>query len=565
MRDTRAVNVNVSIVDQHVRGLADRLKGQIEFRLGQALDPIKARSVAFVLLCVKTMLDMTDDDALDTLTEGGRDFGVDALDVSPVVDGEFTVTMFQGKYKHENLEGVHAIPEDAVIKAVQAVRTLFDPSAGVSVNARLLARIEEVRSLILDGNIPRVRFLLCNNGPTWKRPEAQDIIDREHFPDRVRFEHVNHDRIIEVLQATEPVKETLQFAGRAIVEDLNYARVFVGKVPVSEFARLMGRYGDRLLDRNIRRYLGAANPVNKEIADTLRSPDKRSNFYFYNNGVTLVCDRFDYNALQTEHHKVQVEGLQIINGAQTSRTIQAALADLPDAAIGFDQVYVLVRLYQMRASDPLFVQTITCAVNSQSPVDLRDLRSNDEQQKALELSMTPLGFHYRRQRSNESIKPDEVTTGTAAIAVLAVWRRRPQQTRFHTNDHFSKLYGEIFTPDLNAAQVVTAVLLYRIAENKRRRPPVGAPDLVSYASCFAAMLMGEYLLADLKITLDKLDHRCFAEARQLVDSKGDAYFDRAVSTLDAAVKKLYGGTAVSLQQLSATFRRGDLFRHLTPV
>jgi len=420
-----------------------------------------------------------------------------------------------------------------------------------------------VRSLIVDGNIPRVRFVLCNNGRSWKKPEAQGIIDREGFPDRVRFEHVNHDRLIALLQATEPVAETLQFAGRAIVEDLNYARVFVGKVPVSELARLMGRYGDRLLDRNIRRYLGAANPVNQEIADTLRSPDRRSNFYFYNNGVTLICERFDFNALQQENHKVQVDALQIINGAQTSKTIQAALADLPDAAHGFDQVHVLVRLYQMRSSDPVFVQTITYAINSQSPVDFRDLRSNDERQKALELSMTALGFNYRRQRSNESVKPEDVTTSTAAVSVLAVWRRRPQQAKFFTTEHFNKLYSEIFTHDLNAAQVVAAVLLYRIAENKRRHPPPGAPDLVSYASCFAAMLMGEYLLGALAIPLDKLDHRSFAKAHDLIKAHGDAYFDRAVSALEAAVKQLYGGTPVGLQQLSATFRRGDLFQYLT--
>lgn len=556
------MNVNVSIIDQQVRGLADRLKPQLERRLGETLDVIKARSVAFVVLCVKTLLDLTDDEAIEALTEGGRDFGVDALDVSPVVSGEFTVTMFQGKYNHENLEGVKLLPEDALIKAVQAVRALFDPKVHVDLNPRLAVRIAEVRSLIEDGNIPRVRFVLCNNGQAWKKPEAQGIIDREGFPDRVRFEHVNHDRLITLLQATEPVQETLQFAGAAIVEDLNYARVFVGKVPVSELARLMNKYGDRLLDRNIRRYLGAANPVNKEIADTLRSPDRRSNFYFYNNGVTLICDRFDFNGLQKENHKVQVDALQIINGAQTSKTIEAALADLPDATHGFDQVHVLVRLYQMRASDPAFVQTITYAINSQSPVDFRDLRSNDERQKALELSMTALGFNYRRQRSNDPFKSEDITTSTAAVSVLAVWRRHPQQAKFLTTEHFNKLYGEIFTPTLNAAQVVAAVLLYRIAENKRRHPPPGSPDLVSYASCFAAMLMGEYLLADLKAPLDKLDHRNFATARRLIEAQGDGYFDRAVGVLDAALKKLYGGNPVSLQQLSATFRRGDLFQYL---
>lgn len=78
-------------------------------------------------------------------------------------------------------------------------------------------------------------------------------IDREQFGDRARFEHVNHDVLVGILQSTAPVKDTLQFAGKAIVEDFHYTRVFLGKVPVTELARLMDAHGDRLLERNIRR------------------------------------------------------------------------------------------------------------------------------------------------------------------------------------------------------------------------------------------------------------------------------------------------------------------------
>lgn len=560
------MNINVSIIDQQVRGLAQRLKPQLDAALGRDLDETTARSVAFVVLCEKTMLELTDEEAIEALTEGGNDFGVDALDVSDVMDGEFTVTLFQGKYNHKNLEGVKGIPEDAVIKAVQAVRALFNPGAPITVNPRLQVRIEEVRSLIVDGYIPRVRFLLCSNGQTWKHPEAQGIIERERFPDRVTFEHVNHDKIIQILQATQSVKDTLQFAGKSIVEDLNYSRVFIGKIPVSELARLMDTHGDRLLERNIRRYLGLqGNRVNEAIQRTLQDPAERGNFYFYNNGVTLICERFDYNALQPENHKVRVEGLQIINGGQTSKTVQATLAGLAASGGGLDQVHVLVRLYQVPKESGGFIQTITYATNSQNPVDLKDLRSNDDRQKRLELSMQDLGFTYRRQRSEGALRPTDISTGTAAEAVLAVWRERPQQAKFRSGEHFGKLYDTIFTDDLSGAQVVSAVLLFRIAENKRKRPPADAPTFVPYASWFAAMLMGQYLLADLGIKLQELDHRRFAEARRLIESKGEEYFTRSTGALEEALGKLYGQKLVSLQQLSATFRRGDLFQYLTPA
>jgi len=562
------MSINVGIIDQQVRGLAQRLRSELADALDKAsIDDTLARSAAFVVLCAKVMLDLDDAEAIDALTEGGNDFGVDAIEVGDVSDGEFAVTLFQGKYLHEKLEGVSGFPQSGVEKAVQAVRALFNPAAPVNLNPRLQAQIEEVRSLILDGNIPRVRFLLCNNGLSWKVPEAQAIIDREHFGERVVFEHVNHDTLVRILQSTAPVKDVLQFSGKAMVEDFNYARAFIGKLPVSELARLMDAHGDRLLERNIRRYLGLhGNRVNEAIAKTLRSPAECSNFYFYNNGVTLICDRFDYNALQSENHKVRVEGLQIINGGQTSKTIQSTLTelsrDLPDIGHDLDAAFVLVRLYQVPRDAAAFVQTITYATNSQNPVDLKDLRSNDERQKQLELSIRELGYEYRRQRAAGTPTPKDITVGTAAESILSVWRRHPQQAKARASEHFGKLYDDIFTDDLTGAQAVVAVLLFRIAENKRKRPPPNAPDLVRYGFCFASMLMGQYLLADLGVPLDKLDHRNFERAKELIETKGEAYFERAVAALDGALQKLYGGQAVSLVLLSSTFRRGDLLPYL---
>lgn len=555
------MNINVNIIDQHIRGLATRLKPEIEQALGKSLDETTARSVAFVIHCAKVLLNLTDDEALAALTEGGNDFGVDALTVSDVVDGEFTVTLLQGKYNHQNLEGTKGIPEDMVAKSVQAVRALFDPASAITANPHLAVRIEEIRSLIVDGNIPNVRFLLCNNGQSWKLPEAQGIIDREKFSDRVRFEHVNHDLLIQIMGSTKPVNDSLQFAGKAIVEDLNFARVFIGKVPVAELARLMDTHGDRLLERNIRRYLGLhGNRVNEGIYATLRNPAERDNFYFYNNGVTLICDRFDYNALQAENNKVRLEGLQIVNGGQTSKTIQSAIAKLGGG--GLENVHVLVRLYQVSKDSDDFTQTITYATNSQNPVDLKDLRSNDERQQKLELGVKALGFEYRRKRNETTPRAVEISTATGAEAVLSVWRNMPQKAKFSSGEHFGKLYDLIFN-DLDAAQLVTAVLLFRIAENKRKRPPAGVPEYVAYASCFAAMLMGRYLLQDLKLPLGKLDHRSFPAAQNLIQTKGEVYFDRAITELGDALRVLYGTAPKSLQQLSATFRRGDLIRHLT--
>lgn len=556
------MSINVSIIDQRVRKLAEDLAAEFEKRLNIKGDEIKQRSTAFVFLSVKTVLDLPDEEALDCITEGGNDFGIDALHVGAIEDGEFVVTLFQGKYK-QKLAGDANFPQTGVEKVIQALKFLFDPDSGFTTNPQLTLLIEEIRSLVRDGHIPRVRVVLCNNGLKWP-DTAQQLIDGTGLPDdQVGWEHVNHDELVRLLQATKQVDDTLRLAGKAIIEDLDYCRVLIGKIPVREIEVLFNRHGDLLLERNVRRFLGLqGNRVNQDINHTLSSATERENFYFYNNGITLLCRKFTYNALQGENYQVRTEGLQIINGGQTCKTIQRTLAELAGADANMEKAFVLIRLYQLPSESTDLIRSITFATNSQNPIDLRDLRSNDYKQKNLETAIDDLGFVYHRHRSESALGAFDISSASAAAAVLSVWRECPHQAKFYGREHFGKLYDNIFTDDLNGAQVIIATLLFRFAENKRRRPAVGTPDFVAYASCFLAMLMGRFLLRDVGISLSQLDHRKFNNARSIFDENKEAYYQRAVELISDAIPHLYGSQHVSLQRLAATFRRGDLLEVL---
>jgi len=553
------MSINTFIIDQRLVSVSEsiRQKASEELRITEAG---RLKSLAFVYLCVKTILDLDGDDVFDCLTEGGGDFGVDAIHISEEYDGEFTVSLFQGKYKH-NLEGNSNYPEEGIKSLINAINYLFNPAAKLEhINQRLLVKVEEARSLIRDGYIPQVRTIACNNGLKWNS-SAQEAIDRAEFGDQVTWEYVNHERLVKILQASKPVKDTLQLSGKAIVEDMEFSRVLLGRISVTEIATLIERHGERLLERNIRRYLGLqGNRVNEGIRHTLTS-DEKNNFYFYNNGVTLICDSFSYNALQDGDYKVRVENLQIINGGQTCMTIFKTLRE-PDLIHQNAQAFVLLRLYQLPRDNDGLVQRITYATNSQNPVDLKDLRANDERQNRLKMDIEQLGFKYRPQRSNTPTRSADITSGVAAEAVLSVWRRKPHQAKFFSREHFGKLYDTIFTDQLNGAQIVIAVQLYRIAENRRKRPKYTDPDFVRYASCFIAMQMGQKLLADMKVQMKDISHQNFQSAQMLIDQNGESYFNASLQDIKQALQYLYREQEISLQQLSATFRRGDLISRL---
>ena len=558
------MNIEASIVDQRLSSIIGKIREPAAEQL-RISDPTKLKSLAFVYLCVKTVLDLDDEETFDCLTEGGGDFGVDAIHISEEYDGEFTVSLFQAKYKHTDFSGNSNFPESGINSLIRAIRLLFNPAAELQhINARLLAKVEEARSLIRDGFIPQVRSIACNNGLKWTSA-TDEIIACASFGDQVTWEHFNHTSLVKILQASKSVTDSLRLNGKAIVEDMDYSRILVGRISVTEIAGLISRHGDRLLERNIRRYLGLqGNRVNEAIRLTLETPE-RSNFYFYNNGITLTCDKFSYNALQEGDYQVKVENLQIINGGQTCMTIfqtmrQATLLPEPTEA------YVLLRLYQLPSDNEDLVQKITFATNSQNPVDLRDLRANDEVQRRLEIDISQLGFSYRRKRSDSGLRPLDITSGVAAEAILSVWRHRPHQAKFFTREHFGRLYGEIFSHSLNGSQVILAVQLYRIAENRRKRSEDADPIFVRYASCFIAMQMGRRLISDLGLAdVNGINHLNFTNASDLIAANGNKYYSDSLRDIQQALSDLYGGQNVSLQQLSATFRRGDLIERLCRI
>ncbi|MCD2452773.1 AIPR family protein [Methylicorpusculum oleiharenae] len=554
------MNINASIIDQRISGIID---GHPEW-LPEGNDLDKKKSAAFVLLCMSTTLDMDLDEAAELLTDGGQDAGVDGLHVGEVEDGEFRVTIFQGKYKRD-LSGEANFPENGVQKAINTVQVLFDPSRKVALNKKIEPKIEEIRSLIRDAYIPTVRVVLCNNGAAWKE-EAQQWLNaaEKDYGDKVSFTHFNHDSIVNVLQRSKSVDTQLILNGKAIVEDMNFLRVLVGRVSVQEIQRLFNQHGDKLLERNIRRYLGLhANRVNLAIHETLTDPSKSDKFYFYNNGITVVCDKFDYNAFQKEDYQVQIKNMQIINGGQTCRTIQETLNNSQKDLFSVPQsAYVMIRIYQLAESKKDFVRDITYATNSQNPVDLRDLRSNDEIQKQLEMGIEDLGYSYKRQREEGGGGSSVITSTIVAESVLAIWRDKPHQAKFRRKEHFGKLYQDIFQ-GLNAAQALLSVLIFRTVENERKRPSQQNPaDFLPYASHYISMLIGKQLLAEQGISLQDVSHRNFKQLLEAFEAKQIEYHQKAIQELRDALNYCYGNRDVSLQQLSATFRRGDLLEQL---
>lgn len=519
-------------------------------------DPERRRSKGFLLLGVAAYLDIDISEAEQFITDGGQDGGFDAAYLVEAQDSQLNVVLFQSKYTR-NLEKDSHFPANAVEKAVNTVRCVFDPAANIELNPKSRKKVDEIRSFILDGQIPYVTFVMLNNGLPWKQ-DGQNYIDHAfRGQEQVRFTHFCHTDIIGYIRRTEPIDTQLLLSGKGIQEDFNYKRVILGRISVKEIYELMDRFGDRLLEKNIRRYLGK-NSVNDGIADSLLSDEKRQNFFFLNNGITMICEKFSYNGLQEKDWIVKISRLQIINGGQTCRTIYQTLKDHPE--IDFSQVYILVRLYEVNDGEDV-IQDITYATNSQNPVDFRDLKSNDERQILLEESARDLGYVYKRKRDNLS-NTNLIPSTVAAESVLAVWREKPHLAKYKRNEFFDKYYTDIFE-GLNAAQMVMAVLIFRYCDTMRKR--VSEDRRVQahrpFSQHYLAYIVGKRLLQESGLKLKELTHMDFKRVRQYFEDQKEKLYEEAEAVLGETLVKYFNEEALEQidgRTMAAAFRRFDL-------
>lgn len=163
-----------------------------------------------------------------------------------------------------------------------------------------------------------------------------------------------------------------------------YGEAIITTLDGQQLRDLYEKHGDRLFDRNVRLFLGARKGgVNAGILDTLNSPTERKNFWAYNNGLTFICD--DYTG--PKRGQIKLTNFSIVNGCQTTVTLATASPGV------LKDVRVPVRF--IRASERVIDSVITFN-NSQNPIRLWDLNSQDRLQKKLkrELAAMPLPFFY---------------------------------------------------------------------------------------------------------------------------------------------------------------------------
>lgn len=165
-----------------------------------------------------------------------------------------------------------------------------------------------------------------------------------------------------------------------------------------------------LFDKNIREYLGNKG-VNKNIYKTLLDTEDRKNFFYYNNGITLICEGMgkinSCRGLNNNCVSFSIKNPQIVNGCQTVSTIYEVLKDIDPTELEkeYKDCYVMTKVLEIDPSDSskeLLYKNIVKYNNSQNAIDEKTFVANADIFIRLQVEFEKKGFLLLIKQSDEN-------------------------------------------------------------------------------------------------------------------------------------------------------------------
>jgi len=338
-----------------------------------------------------------------------------------------------------------------ILKFIASVKNCFITTEQISFNNEM-SELIEIKDYIYEKaadlkEAPRLKLIFGTTG-NWQEPadiiklirQGVDEIEKTFLFSSVDFAPVDSSKLQQYYKDIRNRSEKeIDFRDHTILPQIEtVAEAYLGIVSSSEFVKLItdeeGYILKSIFYDNVRDYQGM-NPVNCEIAETVKSKDDQNKFCILNNGVTIVA-----KSLSKIGTKFILRDFQIVNGCQTSHIIYEYRELLGK------ELFVPIKI--IVTTDIETTNKIIQATNRQTEVKTEAFESLKPFHKELEdfyLSMKDSGgdhpiFYERRSKQyiGEKLLNDQIITLTRQIkSFLAMFLNDPHSV--------SRYYGELLS------------------------------------------------------------------------------------------------------------------------
>lgn len=322
------------------------------------------------------------------ITDGSGDQSIDAVYIDDV---SHTLYLFQSKFQKKSEQIIEDLSENLDLKAFTVGVEYFINEGNedlFSKNLALLNKYSEYNEKANEyatkkGKEYSIKYLFlisrdCQQEQLQVGMKEVKIIDvkKIHSDYSSIYKGDNYpDLNFEVIEHFE--YNTDKFETKVCVTSI---KEFVKKIKENNIA-----YND-LLFENVR-YSYSKSNINSAIKQTLES-EEISNFYLYNNGITILCDE-----VSIKNKTANVINASIINGGQT--TFQMLEAELNE-----DDGQVLIRINK-RSSNSRINDEISINLNNQNNIQTLFIYSKNEVVQKFKIDLEEQTEYYLEIKENE--------------------------------------------------------------------------------------------------------------------------------------------------------------------
>jgi hypothetical protein len=258
--------------------------------------------------------------------------------------------------------------------------------------------------------------------------EELEKLVKKHFPvAKVTVEYYGAEKIMECFSSSISGDYELQLVDNPI--SLGNNKDYVALVSLREYYKFITNDGEILdqtiFEANIRDYQGDVI-VNKGIQKSLLNDFEKTDFWWLNNGITILAE----NVVPVTSRTLLITEPEIVNGLQTSNEIYNYFSENSER-LSTDTRSLLVRI--IVPNNDQLRDEIIFATNNQTTIPKSSLRVSDPIHRQIEIYFEKEGLFYDRRKNyykNHGKKSSEIiSVSYLAQSLIAVLLQKPNYSR----------------------------------------------------------------------------------------------------------------------------------------
>lgn len=348
-------------------------------------------SKAFIHWYLKNHIFMDDQEIGECIIDGSGDNGIDAIILN---EEEKELTVMQFKFPVTSKGINEEISQGDILKTINGFNILINKSSTSESNSQFREYKNKISDIdIFKFNIQFISFnkgieanankeLIDNFAKNFKKDFGSELNIKVHEKSTISniYEKINRKNDLEI---------NLSYKQLTSAYDIEFMNIksYVGLVNSKDLISSIEDYIETIFDENIRLYEGKTT-VNNSIKSTASDPKESEMFYFYNNGITIICDKASNSPNKLS---VSLKGVSIVNGCQTVTSIYE-LYKKNKLQSGVD---ILTRIIEI--SDYNERMKITEFLNSQNPIKDSYFIANHTIIRDLQEALEDKGYYLERQ------------------------------------------------------------------------------------------------------------------------------------------------------------------------